>query len=418
MPVTRREIKLFSCRENITTGYNGTPAILRHAESPVSSFSTLKRILAEGDRSGILRAVTECGLSEPDSTFSLGEIWQAAAQSAATVKTVICNAAAIEPGCFKERVLLEAAPFRLIESLAIAGYATGASEGIIFLPQHGGIAEQIQSAINEVQAEGYLGANIQNSGFNFNISTFIGGGGYVCREESALIQLIQGGRAEPIPAETSSKAVVHNIETLFLAAETVENPGLAEKPVRLFSVSGDVPYPGLYEAPIGSTLRELIFGFAGGITDGGRLKAALVGGPSGICAGVPDIDRSLECGDLPPGSGAVTVLSESRCMVDVMQGIAAFFRDESCGLCTPCRVGTKRLHEIISWWSSGAGDTADLKLIQSLGEVMEETCACSVGRSAANIFLTSLDLFRDEYHMHLAQRNCPAHVCRPESAEI
>jgi len=413
MAVTRREVRLCNCRESITTGYSGAPVILRHAETPVFNFDTLKRVLESADRTGICRAACQSGLTEWGGSSCVGEVWQAA-QAAGTV---ICNAAGFEPGCFKERVLLETSPFRLIEALAIAGYAADAREGIIFLPQQGGMPERIQSVIAEAQKEGFLGRNIQNSGFNFNIRVFAGTGGYICREESALRQLMQGGRAEPMPGN-GEPPIIHTIEALFQAAEIVENGASPERDTRLFSVSGDVLYPGLYEAPYGSTLRELIFRFAGGMADGGRLKAALVGGPGGICAGAPDIDRRLESKDLPPGSGAITVLSQSRCMVDTVQGIAAFFKDESCGLCTPCRVGTKRLHEVLSWWKSGAGDAADLKLVQGLGEVMQDTCGCSVGRSAANIFMTSLGHFYNEYQMHLAQKSCPANVCRPESKEI
>ena len=360
--------------------------------------------------------------------FPTGLKWEFASKSDGAIKYIVCNADEGEPGNFKDRLIMEGDPHQIIEGMVIAAYAVGARKGYIYIRgEYQQSVAHTERAIAVAREMGLLGTDIMGSGLNFDIEVFKGAGAYICGEETALLESIEGRRGEsqmkpPFPPTHGlfgEPTVINNVETLanvphIIAKGAAWYGGIGTgqtKGTKIFSPCGDVQYPGVYEVPFGTTLREIIFGMAGGIKSGKKFKAVLMGGPSGVLVGEEALDRKL-CGeDLNPGAGALIVLDESKCIVDLMKNCAQFFYHESCGQCTPCREGTKRMLEFFNWWSAGAGSEDDLKLLDSLTATMAIASRCGLGQFAGVAFRTSLPLFMDEYVAHLKGKECPAEVC-------
>jgi len=360
--------------------------------------------------------------------FPTGLKWEFTAKAQGAEKAVVCNADEGEPGNFKDRLILEGDPHSVVEAMVIAGYAVGAHEGYIYIrgEYHQSVAHT-EKAIEAAREMGLLGKNILDTGFDFDITIFKGAGAYICGEETALLESLEGRRGEsrskpPFPPAfgyMGNPTVVNNVETLAAVPHIIVNGadwycGIGTektKGTKIFSPCGDVLYPGVYEVPFGVTLREVIYNMAGGIKSGKKLKGVLMGGPSGMMVGPNDLDRRLCSEDLLPGAGALIVLDEDKCIVDLMQNCAEFFYHESCGQCVPCREGTKRILEMLTWWTSGAGGEGDLELVEALGDTMTVSSKCGLGQFAAVAFKTSLPLFREEYLAHLKDKTCPAGVC-------
>ncbi|MFA5775345.1 MAG: NADH-ubiquinone oxidoreductase-F iron-sulfur binding region domain-containing protein [Ilumatobacteraceae bacterium] len=374
-------------------------------------FEVLKRALDMG-ATQVIDEVTQSGLvGRGGAAFPTGRKWEAVAKQAALPHYVVCNADESEPGTFKDRVLLEGDPFAVIESMIIAGFATGSSKGWVYLRgEYPRAWRALHNAIDAARDQGFLGTNILGSGFSFDIEITRGAGAYICGEETAIFNSIEGFRGEPrnkppFPVEVGlfgKPTLVNNVETLVNVLPILIHGGAAyaklgtdgSKGRKLFCVSGAVAEPGVYEVPFGVTLRELIQ-LAGGLRAGASLRAVLLGGAAGGFVGPDDLDVPLtmegtrEIGSTL-GSGVVLVLDRTVDMVDQLQRIAAFFRDESCGQCVPCRVGTVRQQEVVSRLSRGLADD-DLELLRELGQVMRDASICGLGQTANSAIASAID---------------------------
>jgi len=360
--------------------------------------------------------------------FPAGLKWEFTAKAEGASKYIVCNADEGEPGNFKDRLIMEGDPHQIIEGMIIAGYAVGAHEGYIYIRgEYQQSVEHTERAIGVAREMGLLGKDILGSGFDFDITIFKGAGAYICGEETALIESLEGRRGEsrtkpPFPPShglMGQPTVVNNVETLANVPHIIVNGaewycGIGtgqNKGTKIFSPCGDVLYPGVYEVPFGVTLRDVLYNMAGGIKSGKKLKAVLMGGPSGVLVGPDALDRKLCAEDLAPGAGALIVLDEDKCIVDLMQNIAAFFYHESCGQCVPCREGCKRMLETFNWWMAGAGSEGDIKLLESLANTLAVSSKCGLGQFAGVAFKSSLPLFTDEYKAHLKEKVCPTGAC-------
>jgi len=360
--------------------------------------------------------------------FPTGLKWEFAAKATGEIKYVVCNADEGEPGNFKDRLIMEGDPHQIIEGMVIAAFAVGARKGYVYIRgEYQQSVAHTERAIAVAREMGLLGSDIMGTGFDFDIEVFKGAGAYVCGEETALLESIEGRRGEsqmkppfpPVQGLMGQPTVINNVETLanvphiiVKGAAWYNGIGTSQtRGTKIFSPCGDVQFPGVYEVPFGTTLREIIFGMAGGIKSGRKFKAVLIGGPAGELVGEESLDRRL-CGeDLNPGAGALIVLDESKCIVDLMRNCAQFFYHESCGQCTPCREGTKRMLDIFNWWVAGAGSEDDIKLMDSLTSAMATASRCGLGQFAGVAFRSSLQLFMDEYVAHLRDKVCPNEVC-------
>ncbi|MCX8053230.1 MAG: NADP oxidoreductase [Armatimonadetes bacterium] len=360
--------------------------------------------------------------------FPTGLKWEFTAKAAGQEKAVVCNADEGEPGNFKDRILLEGDPHQIIEGMVIAGYAVGAHDGFIYIRgEYRQAAACMERAIGVAREMGLLGKNILDTGFDFDIQVFRGAGAYICGEETALLESMEGKRGQsrmkpPFPPTyglTGSPTVVNNVETFCNVPHIINNgaewyTGIGtsqSKGTKILTPCGDVLLPGAYEVPFGVTLREVLFNMAGGIKSGRQLKAVMMGGPSGAVVGQESLDRRLCAEDLQPGAGALIVVDEDKCMVDIMHNIAQFFYHECCGQCVPCREGTKRMLEILGWWTAGAGSESDIKMLEQLANTMALSSRCGLGQFAGVAFKTSLPLFEEEYRAHLKDKVCPTGVC-------
>jgi len=365
--------------------------------------------------------------------FPTGLKWELTRKSEGGPKTIICNADEGEPGNFKDRLILEGDPHSVVEAMAIAGYAVGAEKGYVYVRgEYHQSVSHLSKAIEDARGMGLVGEDIFGSGFNFEIEVFKGAGAYICGEETALIESLEGRRGEstvkppypPTQGLWGAPTVVNNVETLANVPHIIRNGvdwfnGMGtekSKGTKIFSPCGDVLQPGVYEVPLGVTLREVVYELAGGMKSGLDLKAVLIGGPSGVCVGKESLDRRFAFEDLSPGAGALIVVDESRCIVDLALNAAKFFLHESCGQCVPCREGTKRMVETFSWWTSGAGDQSDIALMKDLGRNMSLASRCGLGQFAPTAFMTSLALFEDEYNAHVQGKKCPSGVCTMNGA--
>jgi len=366
--------------------------------------------------------------------FPTGRKWQFALGSAADQKYVVCNGDEGDPGAFMDRSILEGNPYAVIEGMMIAGYAIGATEGYFYVRAEYPIAvKRLQNAINQMNEAGILGQNIMGSGFSFQAHIRLGAGAFVCGEETALLNSIEGKRGMPRPRPPfpavkglwGKPTVVNNVETLACVpyilregAEEFASCGTEKsKGTKVFALGGKVNNVGLVEIPMGTTLRELIYDIGGGIPDGKKFKAIQTGGPSGGCLTAEHLDEPIDFDNLVAkgsmmGSGGAIVMDEDNCMVDVAKFYMEFICDESCGKCSPCRIGTKRMLEILTRITEGNGTMKDLEELEELSATVKANSLCALGQTAANPVVSTLTHFRDEYIAHIVDRTCPAKVCK------
>lgn len=366
--------------------------------------------------------------------FPTGVKWQFAANSVDDQKYVCCNADEGDPGAFMDRSVLEGDPHAVIEAMTIAGYAIGSNQGYIYIRAEYPIAVQrLTIAINQAREYGMLGKNIFESGFDFDLEIRLGAGAFVCGEETALMTSIEGKRGEPRPRPPfpavkglfGKPTLLNNVETyanipriILKGADEFASIGTEKsKGTKVFALGGKIHNTGLVEVPMGTTLREIIEDIGGGIPNGKKFKAAQTGGPSGGCIPAELIDTPIDYDSLTAigsmmGSGGLIVMDEDNCMVDIAKFFLEFTVDESCGKCTPCRVGTKRLLEILTKITDGNGTMEDLERLESLAEAIKAGSLCGLGQTAPNPVLSTLKYFRNEYEAHIKDKTCPAHVCK------
>ncbi|MFZ5595611.1 MAG: NADH-quinone oxidoreductase subunit NuoF [Bacillota bacterium] len=366
--------------------------------------------------------------------FPVGLKWEAARSSEGPVKYVVCNADEGDPGAFMDRSILEGDPHSVLEAMAIAGYATGATAGYIYVRAEYPIAvDRLENAIGQAKKYGLIGQNILSSGFSFDIELRLGAGAFVCGEETALLKSAMGLRGEPRPRPPypaqcglwGKPTLLNNVETfanipeiLSRGPEWFSSIGTENsKGTKVFSLAGKIENTGLIEVPMGTTLRQVIFDIGGGIPGGKRFKAVQTGGPSGGCLTESHLDTPIDYESLKAlgsmmGSGGLIVMDENDCMVDIAKFYLQFSQDESCGKCTPCRVGTKRMLEILEKITGGRGEMSDLYELEDLSREVMDASLCGLGQTAPNPVLSTIKYFRDEYEAHIVDKECPAGVCR------
>ena len=398
------------------------------------AFQGLKRALTMLPQD-VINEVLESGLrGRGGGGFPTGRKWQFAYNSVSDQKYVVCNGDEGDPGAFMDRSILEGNPYAVIEGMMIAGYAIGASEGYFYVRAEYPIAvNRLRNAIKQMNEAGILGENILGTGFNFQAHIRLGAGAFVCGEETALLNSIEGQRGMPRPRPPfpavkglwGQPTVVNNVETL-ACVPYILREGAAEfascgtdrsKGTKVFALGGKVNNVGLVEIPMGTTLRELIFDIGGGVPGGKRFKAIQTGGPSGGCLTAKDLDAPIDFDNLVAkgsmmGSGGAIVMDEDNCMVDVAKFYMEFICDESCGKCSPCRIGTKRMLEILTRITNGVGTMKDLEELEELGRTVQANSLCALGQTAANPIISTLTHFRDEYLAHIVDKKCPAKVCK------
>ena len=365
--------------------------------------------------------------------FPTGLKWETAAAQSADQKYIICNADEGDPGAFMDRSILEGDPHCIIEGMLIGAYAIGASKGYVYIRAEYPLAiERLQRAMDQAVSWGLLGKNILGSKFSFELEIKLGAGAFVCGEETALLRSIEGGRGEPttkppfpaIKGLYGKPTIINNVETLanvplillngaawFASVGTEKSKG-----TKVFALAGKINNVGLVEVPMGITLREILYEIGGGIKDGKKFKAAQTGGPSGGCISPEHLDIKIDYDTLMSigsmmGSGGMIVMDEDNCMVDIAKFYLSFTMDESCGKCTPCRVGSKRLHEMLTAVSEGRGTPATLEKLQTLSKAIQDTALCGLGQTAPNPIMSTMRYFADEYLAHVEQKRCPAGVC-------
>ena len=366
--------------------------------------------------------------------FPTGKKWKFAAGYQSPEKYVVVNADEGDPGAFMDRSVLEGDPHSILEAMAIGGYAIGATHGFIYVRAEYPIAvHRLEIAIAQAREAGLLGKNIMGTGFDFDIDIRLGAGAFVCGEETALLTSVEGKRGEPrprppFPAEKGLWGVptfVNNVETLANipvifteGGEAFASVGTAgSKGTKVFAMAGKVNNIGLVEVPMGTTLREMIYDIGGGIPDGKEFKAAQTGGPSGGCLPASALDTEIDFDTLVAagsmmGSGGLIVLDETTCMVDISKFYLEFTQDESCGKCPPCRIGTKRMLEILEKITLGEGTMEDIANLETLAKTISTSALCALGQTAPNPILATLKFFRDEYEAHIVDKKCPAGVCK------
>jgi len=365
--------------------------------------------------------------------FLTGLKWELAAKNESDEKYVVCNADEGDPGAFMDRSIIEHNPQCIIEAMAIAGYAIGAKEGYIYVRAEYALAcKRLEIAIEQAKELGLLGSKLFGSDFEFNLHIKKGAGAFVCGEETALIHSVEGNRGEPTlkppyPAESglfNKPTVVNNVETLANipviirhGVEWFKGVGSVHNGTKVFALSGKIKYTGLVEMPMGTTIREIVYGIGGGAPNNKPIKAVQLGGPSGGCICEKDFDTPINYDSLKQlgsmmGSGGMIVMDEDTCMVDLAKFFLGFTCDESCGKCTPCRIGTKRIYEILDRITQGKGELEDLDKLRELCHFVKANSLCGLGQSAPNPVLSTLDNFIDEYKEHIINHTCPAHVCQ------
>ena len=366
--------------------------------------------------------------------FPTGLKWEFAAKNVSDEKYVICNADEGDPGAFMDRSVLEGDPHAVLEAMAIAGYAIGAHHGYIYVRAEYPIAvKRLKIAIRQAREYGLLGKNIFDSGFDFDIDIRLGAGAFVCGEETALITSIEGNRGEPknkppFPANKGlfgKPTIINNVETLANIPQIiVKGPEWfasmgteSSKGTKVFALGGKIVNTGLVEIPMGTTLREIIYDIGGGIPGGKAFKAAQTGGPSGGCIPAKHLDTPIDYENLKAigsmmGSGGLIVMDEDNCMVDIARFFLEFTVDESCGKCVPCRIGTRRLLELLDKIIAGNGTLEDIDKMEELCYYIQKNALCALGQTAPNPVLSTLKYFRDEYEAHVGEKRCPAGVCK------
>ena len=399
-------------------------------------YQALGKVLTEMTPDEVIQVVLDSGLrGRGGGGFPTGLKWKFASGNRGNVKKyVCCNADEGDPGAFMDRSVLEGDPHAVLEAMAIAGYAIGSDEGYIYVRAEYPIAiHRLQIAIDQAHEYGLLGENIFGTGFNFDIHLRFGAGAFVCGEETALMTSIEGNRGEPRPRPPfpavkglfGKPTILNNVETyanicqiILNGAEWFRSMGTEKSPgTKVFALGGKINHTGLVEVPMGTTLREVIEEIGGGIPNGKKFKAAQTGGPSGGCIPASLIDTPIDYDNLIAigsmmGSGGLIVMDEDTCMVDIARFFLDFTVDESCGKCTPCRVGTKRMLEILDKIIAGNGELSDLDELEELGNYIKSNSLCGLGQTAPNPVLSTLNRFRDEYVAHVVDKKCPAGVCK------
>ena len=387
------------------------------------------------DRADVIKEVLDSGLrGRGGGGFPTGRKWQFAYAQPDGEKYVICNGDEGDPGAFMDRSILEGNPLAVIEGMAIAGYAIGAQNGYFYVRAEYPIAvNRLRVAIKQAEELGLLGDNILGTDFSFRLHIRLGAGAFVCGEETALLNSIEGKRGMPRPRPPfpavkglwDAPSIVNNVETLATvpyilregAAKFAEYGTERSKGTKVFALGGKINNVGLVEIPMGTTLRELIYDIGGGIPDGKKFKAIQTGGPSGGCLTEEDLDTPIDFDTLVArgsmmGSGGAIVMDEDNCMVDVAKFYMEFICDESCGKCSPCRIGTKRMLEILTKITNGKAEMSDLEQLEELAATIKNGALCALGQTAANPVTSTLAHFRDEYIAHIVDKKCPAKVCK------
>ena len=401
----------------------------------MDGYQALGKVLTEMTPEQVIQVILDSGLrGRGGAGFPTGRKWSFARASVNEQKYVCCNADEGDPGAFMDRSVLEGDPHAVIEAMAIAGYAIGANQGYIYVRAEYPIAvKRLQIAIDQAREYGLLGKNIFDTGFDFNLELRLGAGAFVCGEETALMTSIEGHRGEPrcrppFPAVKGlfgKPTVLNNVETyanipqiILNGPEWFASMGTEKsKGTKVFALGGKITNTGLVEVPMGTTLREIVEEIGGGIPGGKKFKAAQTGGPSGGCIPAEHIDIPIDYDNLLSigsmmGSGGLIVMDEDTCMVDIAKFFLEFTVDESCGKCTPCRVGTKRLLEMLDKITKGNATLEDLDKLEELCHYIKENALCGLGQTAPNPVLSTLHYFRDEYVSHIVDKKCPAGVCK------
>ena len=401
----------------------------------MDGYRALGKVLTEMTPAEVIEEMKKSGLrGRGGAGFPTGMKWQFAAANTADQKYVVCNADEGDPGAFMDRSVLEGDPHAVLEAMAIAGYAIGATKGYIYVRAEYPIAvHRLGIAINQAREYGLLGENIFGTDFCFDCEIRLGAGAFVCGEETALLTSIEGNRGEPrnkppFPANKGlfqKPTIINNVETLanipqiiLRGAEWFASMGTDDsKGTKVFALGGAINNTGLVEIPLGTTLRHIIFDIGGGIPNGREFKAVQTGGPSGGCIPASLLDTPIDYGNLTRigammGSGGMIVTDDSTCMVDFARFFLDFTVDESCGKCTPCRIGTRRLLELLNKITDGNGTLEDLDKLEELCYYIKSNALCALGQTAPNPVLSTLKYFRDEYEAHVIEKRCPAGVCK------
>ena len=401
----------------------------------MDGYAALGKVLTTMTPDDVIKTILDSGLrGRGGGGFPTGRKWQFAQASKSDKKYVVCNADEGDPGAFMDRSVLEGDPHTVLEAMAIAGYAIGADEGYIYVRAEYPIAvHRLQVAIAQAREYGLLGKNIFGTGFNFDITLRLGAGAFVCGEETALLTSIEGNRGEPRPRPPfpavkglfGQPTIINNVETyanvcqiILKGPEWFGSMGTEKsKGTKVFALGGKITNTGLVEIPMGTTLREVVEVIGGGVPNGKKFKAAQTGGPSGGCIPASLIDTPIDYDNLIAigsmmGSGGLIVMDEDTCMVDIAKFFLEFTVDESCGKCVPCRVGTRRMLEILEKITSGKATMEDLDRLEELANHIKATSACGLGQTAPNPVLSTLRYFRDEYIAHIVDKKCPAGVCK------
>jgi len=398
-------------------------------------YKALAKALTEMTREEVIDEILKSGLrGRGGGGFPTGLKWKFTYNSVSDQKYVACNADEGDPGAFMDRSILEGDPHSLIEAMSIAGYAIGASEGYIYVRAEYPIAvKRLAIAIDQAREYGLLGKNVFGTDFNFDLHIRLGAGAFVCGEETALMNSIEGKRGEPRPRPPfpavkglfGKPTMLNNVETyanvpqiILKGSDWFTQMGTERsKGTKVFALGGKINNTGLVEVCMGTPLREIIYDIGGGIPNGKKFKAVQTGGPSGGCIPAEHLDISIEYDTLLEigsmmGSGGMIVMDEDNCMVDIARFFLDFTVDESCGKCTPCRIGTRRMLEILERIVEGKGEEGDIEKLESLAKNIKATALCGLGQSAPNPVLSTLKFFRSEYEAHIKEKRCPAHHCQ------
>ena len=401
----------------------------------MDGYQALAKCLTELTPEEVIQIVKDSGLrGRGGGGFPTGLKWSFTAKNTADQKYVVCNADEGDPGAFMDRSVLEGDPHCIVEAMTICGYATGATEGYVYVRAEYPIAvHRLDVAIKEAREAGLLGKNIFNSGFDFDLHIRLGAGAFVCGEETALMTSIEGNRGEPRPRPPypavkglfGKPTTENNVETfanipqiILHGAEFFNSMGTEKSSgTKVFALGGKINNTGLVEIPMGTTLREIIEDIGGGIPNGKKFKAAQTGGPSGGCIPASLMDTPIDYDNLTAigcmmGSGGLIVMDEDNCMVDIAKFFLDFTVDESCGKCTPCRIGTKRMRELLEKITDGKATLEDLDELESLAHYIKDNSLCGLGQTAPNPVLATLRFFKDEYIAHIVDKKCPAGVCK------
>jgi bidirectional [NiFe] hydrogenase diaphorase subunit len=404
-------------------------------------YEALKQVLSEMSSTEVRETITASGLrGRGGAGYPVGLKWTTVAKAQGAQKYVVCNADEGDPGAFMDRSVLESDPFRVLEGMAIAAYAVHATEGYIYCRAEYPLAvSRLRTAIRLAQRAGYLGTGIADTAFNFDVQIRLGAGAFVCGEETALIASVEGRRGTPRPRPPypavsglwGCPTLLNNVESyanvptiLRNGAEWYSNIGIGKsKGTKVFALAGRIVNTGLVEVPMGTTLREIVYDIGGGIVDGRPFKAVQTGGPSGGCIPAEFLDMPvsyeslIEVGSFM-GSGGLIVMDDTSCMVDIAKYFQDFCRDESCGKCVPCRVGTTQLYMLLDLITRGEATMDDLAQLERLAGIIQRTALCGLGQGAPNPIFSTLRYFRDEYLAHIVDKVCPAGVCTITAPEV